>query len=238
MTPPGGGPSSTTSKPTTSRDAYKTAGTSLEIALSQHCGPDDVITRFKPAEDEQQRADLGFPGAQNDELPLAANSPRGLASAVRHRQKPRHFDHMPASQIRKAVGRQVFDSYFKFTIERNPFDKAISRYWWATRHKDSRPDLTKYLMGSTDRLTDWPLYSDHDNVLVDYVMRYEELAHDVACVGAHLGIDLSLPDKRAKGGVRADERHYSEVMSPIARRRIETVCWRELSAFGYSWQAP
>ncbi len=42
----------------------KSAGTSAEIALSKHCGPDDIITPLSP-EDEAMRRDLGYRGAQN-----------------------------------------------------------------------------------------------------------------------------------------------------------------------------
>ena len=47
----------------------KTAGTSLEIALSKHCGPEDVITPIM-AKDESYRKSLGYRGAQNYHLPL------------------------------------------------------------------------------------------------------------------------------------------------------------------------
>ena len=42
----------------------KVAGTSLEILLSQLCGPDDIITPIA-RKDEATRSRLGFPGPQN-----------------------------------------------------------------------------------------------------------------------------------------------------------------------------
>ena len=42
----------------------KTAGTSIEIALSKFCGPNDVITPISP-EDEATRKELGYRGPQN-----------------------------------------------------------------------------------------------------------------------------------------------------------------------------
>ena len=51
----------------------KTAGTSLELALSQLCGPDDVITPLAPT-DEALRA--GGRGAQNWRLHGWWGSPR------------------------------------------------------------------------------------------------------------------------------------------------------------------
>ena len=42
----------------------KTAGTSIEIALSQFCGEKDIITTISE-EDEQIRQELNFSSAQN-----------------------------------------------------------------------------------------------------------------------------------------------------------------------------
>ena len=47
----------------------KTAGTSIEIALSKYCGPDDIITPASP-EDEITRSELGYPGPQNCFSPI------------------------------------------------------------------------------------------------------------------------------------------------------------------------
>ena len=46
----------------------KTAGTSVEIALSKVCGPDDVITEISP-EDEKLRQAAGGRAPQNFQSP-------------------------------------------------------------------------------------------------------------------------------------------------------------------------
>ena len=43
---------------------HKTGGTSVEIALAEHCGPDDIITPIVE-EDEAYRTELGFRGPQH-----------------------------------------------------------------------------------------------------------------------------------------------------------------------------
>ena len=47
----------------------KTAGSSIEIALSKHCGPEDIITKIAPSE-EELRLGLGYRGRQNTQIPL------------------------------------------------------------------------------------------------------------------------------------------------------------------------
>jgi DNA-binding cell septation regulator SpoVG len=221
----------------------KTAGTSLEIALSAHCGPEDVITPIVP-EDEATRAELGFPGPQNCRIPLdrfpfgqGQHTPRQVAAMVRRRKAPQYFNHIPAAQVRRAIGRDVWDSYFKFTIERNPFDKAVSGYWYYTKKKDQRPKLEDFLLGLPPKtMSDWHIYSIGQEIAVDFVARQERLVHDLDLLSARLGINISMPSTRAKGGHRQDRRHFSESLTPLARSRIELVCWREIAAFGYEWQ--
>ena len=60
----------------------KTAGTSLEIALSGICGKDDIITPIS-AEDEEIRREPGFRSAQNY-----------IADEA-------FYNHMPAAEIRR-----------------------------------------------------------------------------------------------------------------------------------------
>ena len=42
----------------------KTAGTSVEIALSKFCGANDIVTQISRV-DEETRKSLGYTGAQN-----------------------------------------------------------------------------------------------------------------------------------------------------------------------------
>src|SRR3954451_7963965 len=93
----------------------KTAGTSVEIALSRVCGDADVITPVTP-DDELLRRGRGGRGPQNYESPP---SPERKA-----------FNPTPVSMVRKILGRQRFESYSSFAIERNPWDAVVSPYHW------------------------------------------------------------------------------------------------------------
>ncbi len=183
----------------------KTAGTSLEIALSEHCGPNDVITALS-GDDERHRRALGFRGAQNVDIPLRRHSPRQLAGVVRHHRIRTLHNHFAARRIRQAVGPDVWDDYLTFTVERNPFDKAISRYWWSTGGDEPRPSFDEFVLHRS--LSDWPLYTIGDVVAVDFVLRYERLAGDLETLSDRLGLPIRLPEQRAKGEHRLDRRHY------------------------------
>lgn len=214
----------------------KTAGTSIEIALSQFCDTLDIITPIA-VEDESKRQELGFRGPQNYNIPLRVYNKSDWLRLL-WRRKPKHFfNHASSYYIQDNVAQDSWDNYFKFCFERDPFDKAISRYYWSTR--EPRPDIADYLESVPIKLlSNWDIYTINDQIAVDFVGRFENLSDDLAIVARKLGLvgELSLP--RAKGGYRVDRQHYSQVLNTQAHARIELVCAKEMAAFGYSWHEP
>src|SRR4051812_23656865 len=90
----------------------RTAGTSLEIALSKHCGPRDTITPLhKP--DEEIRRGLGYRGPQNF-------MPRDVALTPANFERYGLGAHTPAARAKAAFPGQ-WQRYFKFTVVRNPW---------------------------------------------------------------------------------------------------------------------
>jgi hypothetical protein len=69
------------------------------------------------------------------------------------------------------------------------------------------------------------------------VGRYESLAESLATIAEAIGLPggIVLPDQRTKSHLRTDRRHYRDVLSAEDRQIVETLCRRELAAFGYAW---
>jgi len=133
----------------------------------------------------------------------------------------------------------VWDGYFKFSVERNPFDKAISRYFWSTRAEAHRPPIADYLRAAPkDLLSNWGIYTIDDCIAVDFVARFETLVEDMAKVMRTIGLPETTALPRTKSRFRPEKRHYSEVLDPESRLILERVCSRELKAFSYQWESP
>lgn len=214
---------------------FKTAGTSVEIALSEHCGPDDVITPILGA-DEAIRRSLGFRGPQHVVLPFSAYGPRDWARLVVDRRRLRYYEHMPAAKVRRWVGRRIWDRYFKFTVERNPWDKVISAYYW--RHRDVPPPwepLSEWLASERSHVLGFEVYSIDGRVAVDRVLRYEALADELAEVAAQIGLAGPLVLPRAKGDIRQDRRHHREILGDAERAMIAEEYAREIALMGYEF---
>lgn len=213
----------------------KTAGTSIEIALSEYCGPGDIITPIAP-KDEQIRRAMGFRGPQNTFVPYSRYRWRDWIYAAGAGNRIEFFNHLPATIAKQWIGSEIWEEYFVFAFERNPFDKAVSRYYWSTRDSEVRPPIQEYLRQENPRkVSNWHLYTIEDEVAVDFVGRYEALTEDLSTVWCRLGLpgNPSLP--RAKGGHRVDNRPYQAVLDDSSRRLIGHICKREIERFGYSY---
>jgi hypothetical protein len=172
----------------------KTAGTSIEVFLSHHCGPDDVLTPILPHVEPH-----------------------------RPRNHDGYFNHIPAAEIRNKVGPEVWQTYFKFCVERNPWDKTLSCYHMQNAREGGCLSLADYL-ARNDFPLNYPKYTEPGEpgrVVVDRVLRYERLADELGNVFGQLGIpfDGSL-GVNAKSEYRADRRPYRDVYS---RRQAELI---------------
>lgn len=198
----------------------KTAGTSVEIALSKVCGPDDIITLISP-EDEQLRAAAGGRGPQNFEAPPL---PR------------RAFNHMSARLARDAVGTDTWRSYYKFAIERNPWDAVVSLYYWKYKDRETLPDFDTYVSEEwIEQLADNSrMYRIRGRLAVDRVLHYEHLAEELGEVWEHLGLPGTPDLPHAKGQARPAG-HYRDLYSDASRARVAEVFAGAIDAFGYEF---
>jgi len=203
----------------------KTAGTRIEIALSQHCGPEDIITPIQP-EDEEIRRRLGFRGPQNH-LGPAANGASGAAPA-------RFYNHMPAREIMAQVGDTIWSDYHKLCFERHPCERVISFFFFRRRLK---PQLTiAELIDSRWmrwlRKTGYQLYTIDGRIAVDKIGLYEKLQADLDEFCGIVGLP-QLDLLRTKNDYRVDRRDFRSILTPEERAKIGRIFAPEIALFGY-----
>ena len=210
----------------------KTAGTSMEVFLSSHCGDDDVVTRIVPHVDPHRpRNHQGF---FNPFPEMAYDSKRTALTELFTRR--RYYNHIPAPKLRARMPRGIWDSYFKFCVERNPWDKSLSHY-----------HMLKHRFGFTfdeylergDLCHNLPAYRDPENpgkLLVDRVLRYENLMDELGDVFGTLGVPFegSL-HVNAKADYRKDRRPYQEVYTDEQREIVAREFADEIALIGYEF---
>ena len=171
--------------------SFKTAGTSLEIALSKFCDKEDVITPLI-SEDENIRKKLNYRGPQNYQ---------GMT------------EHMSAQEIKQKINPEIFHNYLKFVTVRDPFDQIISAYYWHNESKKKERKLFFFkkreksfaeffkIKAKNIYKDEYNRYTDNNVVIVDKFLKYENLKEDIA----NLSKRLKLPENlyNALSGIKA-----------------------------------
>ena len=212
---------------------WKTAGTSVETALSQYCSGNDIVTPL---------GDYWFNRDEKGKL-------------IHHAMNAEGFEqHDDALTIKSRVPPEVWDNYFKFSMTRNPWDRALSLFFWRKRQD---PKLTpkkriyNYLGVPFDELreikkiftqylqTDWPnndrFYIIDGKLCVDFVIRYERLAQDFGKVCKIIGVPIAeLP--HLKSGIRRDQSHYSQYYDARSQAIVYERHKNDIELFNYKFE--
>lgn len=226
----------------------KTAGTSVELALSRFCEPGDLVTPLDEAiagEETLRREQGGFGPSVPKKALWQHRSVREWRRLIR---KQRRTDvlapHSSALQAREYLGAEVWSDYFKFAIERNPWHRFVSYYWWrkhrrAWSGRDASADIHETLALLARRkphlLTNWPIYGIGERVAVDRVIFFETLQADLDGLTAsgRLPDRIDLHTTRAKAGLRPAGSSPADLLSSADCTLIANYCRREIAAFGY-----
>lgn len=215
----------------------KTAGTSIEVFLSRYCGPQDIVTPIvPPVVGHQARNYEGF----INPIPEILDRPGKLFSALRQTitSCTKFYNHMPAREVKNRVPANVWNGYFKFCVERNPWDKVLSHYHMHAARAGGALSLEEYLAHGRFPIN-YFRYTDRsgEKVIVDRVIRYENLLPELGEVFTRLTIPFDgTLGAGAKSEYRIDRRPYQEVFSDERRRIVEKAFSKEIKLHGYRFE--
>ena len=212
----------------------KTAGSSVQRALSTICGPDDIVTG-------------GVCGNSRNRKPAwAKRVPFRTGSLRRH--FPEYFGfhtHSTIAQVRKHLGQRTSNSYFKFAIERNPWDRQLSLYCQRKKKGRSidsasvnfRRDMQSWVYRGLHytRLQNWGVYTINNQIAVDFVIPYENLQGGLSHVLQEIGIDQPMELLHQRSEWREKKGGYRESYTPELRDLIGRWYRREIDALGYEF---
>jgi len=215
----------------------KTAGTSIEVFLSKHCGATDTLTPIEPpVEGHQPRNHLGV----INPLPEILERPWKVFSALRHSitTREKFYNHMPATEVRTRVAASVWNSYFKFCVERNPWDKVLSHYHMHAAREGGSLSFDEYLARGRFPIN-YFRYTDRGGrkIILDRVLRYETLIAGLGEVFSQLNIPFAgTLNVRAKSQDRSDRRPYQQVFNDEQRQIVEKAFAREIELHNYRFE--
>ena len=216
----------------------KTAGTSIEVFLSKHCGTTDIVTPIRPpVKGHEPRNYRGF----INPLPEILERPGKLFSALQHSitSREKFYNHMPAALVQKRVPPFIWKSYFKFCVERNPWDRVLSHYHMHNARAGGSLSLDEYLARGRFPIN-YFRYTDRSGrkIIVDRVLRYENLLVDLGEVFEQLNIPFDgTLGVAAKSEYRIDRRPYQQVFTDEQRRIVEKAFAKEIELHGYRFES-
>jgi chondroitin 4-sulfotransferase 11 len=164
----------------------------------------------------------------------------------------RQMQHMTAQAIRTVLNNDaLFDSYFKFTVVRNPWDRLVSALAWTDQKWVRGEELTvsgfdsqvrqlhELLVTAQTAPVQLPhyLYPQSQYIfdaarrpLVNFIGRYENLAADWRVICAKLGLSIELPAR-----MKSHHRDYREYYSPETRQRVADIYALDINLFQYEF---
>jgi hypothetical protein len=159
----------------------KTAGTSIEIELSKIMSEMDIVTPIKPSHPDHEPRNYIY---GNYKL----------------------FNHIMINDLKKIIPKDVYKTYFKFCVEREPVEKCLSDFFMYKNSDYHKKNINweEYLNEGNFPI-DTNKYTDQENNLcVDKILRYENLENEILEISKNLGFKFNGLNVRAKSGFREE----------------------------------
>lgn len=215
----------------------KTAGTAMSIALTPLCGSEDVIAAWTPHNEKFRHEISGWRDwPQNAKAPLSNLTLRETVSVVRRQRRPTYGPHTHAKVARKLIGTKRWDSYFTFAVERNPWDKAVSSYFFRKQTYNDVADFPTFLRSAPRRFfSDPEIYCIEGSLAVDRVLRFERLTGDFAELCDAIGLEVPVLPKALTEHRPAGSRDWRPMYNNGDAQFVADVCATEIELFGYTF---
>jgi hypothetical protein len=199
----------------------KTASTTVETILAAGCGPEDIVVTRSEGKDRDK-----------DEVRELREREGG------RKRRGEFYIHMPAKEMRAMLDPAFWDGALKITVERHPYEKAVSQAFYRlnkkTRNRQGQ-DFESFL----DRIVrsgdyaGFPIWSIDGKVVADEFIRQENLKADLDRIGARLGIEIPAELPMMKSRTRTDRRPASEILSAEQKDIVYEHCKNDFEVLGY-----
>lgn len=233
----------------------KVASTSLEIALSQICGPDDIVTAITPA-DERVRIGLGGqcrnfakdPAIEAVYLDLVrkCDDAKALATGVHARRPGAYFNHAALSDIERISGLDT-EQFTLLLAVRNPYEKIISlaNMRLSFQAYDGSPMVNDpaairqmaaklFESGDYQRARNTDLYRTNRSYLRTVLIRHATLRPDLDAFVRSLGLTSELALPHAKSGASQHRLDPAEFFTRPQLEQINAHYAEEFDTYGYA----
>ena len=196
----------------------KTAGTTIEYNLSKYLGNDDIIAPSKQANYLAQNY-------------IQQTSLSKFFEVLKFKKLSKNFyfeftDHMHAIHIKKKIDNKIYRTYFKFCVEREPVDKSISYYFMRKNSPNSnsiRKKISWIEFVNKKRFpVDTNFYTHNNKLIIDKIIRYENLENELSLVLNDLGIKNFKIEKSVNNKFRE--------INPVITKNQKKIIYKEFQS--------
>lgn len=153
--------------------------------------------------------------------------------------------HATAIEIAEYLPEKSRNDYYKTATIRNPWDRTVSAYHWIKSKE--LPNLSfneyvnmmyKYTNDKSHKFAQMfqpqtSYFTSHDGeVIVDYVIRFENLQEGVDLVGSKVGINFGVIKKH---NVTRKRKHYREYYTSETQDIVHECCINDIELFDYKF---
>jgi hypothetical protein len=173
---------------------------------------------------------------------------RRLLSHLPVPEKPQNAflrQHDKASWAKHKLPAEIYDSAYKFAVVRNPFELAVSSYYFRRKHLSGRrrnrarvldfKTFLRYLERKNRFVrvdqTSW-ISDRHGNLIIDEVLRFETLAEQFNALVERLGLPGEVKLPRTNVNAPYD---YCAVYDDEAKSIVRRLFFRDFERFGYEF---
>ena len=143
--------------------------------------------------------------------------------------------------VKEYVGDDIWNSYYKFSFERNPYSRLVSLYKWDNNIKNQMT-FNQFIfkineIAATTRynkaILTWDgYYAECNNLILDYVGKFEDIDNSMKKIHSDIGIpyDGWLPHTK-----KARPEKYQEWYTSETQKIVEKIYTNQLKTFEYKF---
>ena len=208
----------------------KTAGSTVEAVLATACAQGDIVTypsiKYVGMDPTKLGTQYASDGQGDDEVESKRFS----------KKRGDFFNHMSAEEARPRIDPLFWDSALKLTVERHPYEKAVSQAYFRVNRRlgaaaDFPAHLDKIVRGGD--YVGFKRWSIDGKNIIDEFIRQENLQEDLARIGRQLGFAVPAELPRLKSKTRVDRRPAKEILTDKQKQVVFERCREEFQILGY-----
>jgi hypothetical protein len=214
----------------------KTAGTTVEAVLAMGCASGDIVTHPSDKYVGLDPAKFSALFESESAKPREAEDDEERPDKRRGKHRGDFFNHMNAQAMHKKIDPSFWDSALKLTVERHPYEKAVSQaYWRLSRGNRWGEEFPAYLdrIVRTGDYVGFKRWSIDGKVAVDEFIRQESLQADLSRISERLGFPIPQVLPQLKNQTRTDRRPAKEILNDEQKEIVFMRCREEFEILGY-----